>query len=158
GGRHRGRPGGADRPRPGRTGGAGRPAPAAAALSSQSDGCILAEFSIGWFSITPRSARRSTNLSGTEDRTMAPHQGFTNAVTLGQEVRVTIPASLFHNLEAMQRVTKQVLGQLGCEGCHSGFDIRYDVVRQFVVDERGAVQSPFGPGTPNAPSPGKTAK
>jgi len=89
---------------------------------------------------------------------MAFNQGLTNAVSsLGQEVHVTIPASLFHNLEAMQRVTKQVLGQLGCEACHSGFDIRYDVVRQFVVDERGALQSPFGPAGA-APSAGKTAK
>jgi len=87
---------------------------------------------------------------------MAPNVGFTNAVSsLGQEVRVTIPASLFHNLEGMQRVTKQILGQLGCEACHSGFDIRYDVVRQFVVDEKGQLMSPLAGGANPAPAKAK---
>ena len=77
---------------------------------------------------------------------MALNQGLTEASSLGQVVRVSIPASMFHNLDAMQKVTKQVLGQLGCEACHSGFDIRYDVVRQFVVDEKGRLQSVMGGG------------
>jgi hypothetical protein len=82
---------------------------------------------------------------------MALNQGLTDAASsLGQVVRVTIPVSLFHNLEAMHKVTRQVLGQLGCEACHSGFDIRYDVIRQFVVDEKGNLQTPLaGGGAPN---------
>lgn len=61
---------------------------------------------------------------------------------LGPVVRVSIPAGLHHNLDGMHNVTKQVLGQLGCEACHSGFDIRYDIVREFIADEKGNVRTP----------------
>lgn len=64
------------------------------------------------------------------------------ASSAGPVVRVSIPAGLSHNFDAMQRVTKQVLGQLGCEACHSGFDIRYDVLREFIADEKGNVRTP----------------
>jgi len=60
--------------------------------------------------------------------------------SLGQVVNVRIPAGFAHNFDAMQKVTRTVLGKLGCEGCHSGFDIRYDVVREFVADEQGNVR------------------
>jgi hypothetical protein len=82
---------------------------------------------------------------------MAFNQGLSEATSsVGHVVRVTIPAAMFHNLEAMHKVTRQVLGQLGCEACHSGFDIRYDVTRQFVVDERGNLQTPTIAGTGNS--------
>jgi len=61
---------------------------------------------------------------------------FENLASLGNPVRVTIPAKVANDLKSMQRITASVLGQLGCEGCHSGFDIRYDVVREFVVNEQ----------------------
>jgi hypothetical protein len=41
----------------------------------------------------------------------------------------------------MQKVTAQVLSQLGCDNCHSGFDIRFDLVRDFVVDANLAVRA-----------------
>jgi len=56
-------------------------------------------------------------------------------------VNVSVSADLHNNFDAMQRVTKSVLGKLGCEGCHSGFDIRYDVASQFVADEKGNVRA-----------------
>jgi len=59
----------------------------------------------------------------------------------GRVVRVSVSADLHNNFDAMQRVTKSVLGKLGCEGCHSGFDIRYDVARQFAADEKGNVRA-----------------
>jgi len=64
--------------------------------------------------------------------------------TLGQAVRVTIPASLTHNLDAMHRVTGNILKELGCGACHSGFDIRYDVLRDFVVDAQGNLKGATG--------------
>jgi len=64
------------------------------------------------------------------------------ASSAGPVVRVSIPTSVSHNFDAMQRVTKQVLGQLGCEACHSGFDIRYDVLREFIADEKGNLRTP----------------
>lgn len=62
-------------------------------------------------------------------------------VSAGNLVRVSIPAKVAFDLKGMQRVTAQVLGQLGCEACHSGFDIRFDVVRDFVVDEKLGVRA-----------------
>ena len=66
---------------------------------------------------------------------------FTDLVSAGNLVRVSIPAKVAFDLKSLQRVTAQVLGQLGCEACHSGFDIRFDVVRDFVVDEKLGVRA-----------------
>jgi hypothetical protein len=51
-------------------------------------------------------------------------------------VRVTIPAKVAYNLDAMRRVTDSILDRLGCSNCHSGHDIRFDIERHFVVDEK----------------------
>lgn len=51
-------------------------------------------------------------------------------------IRVTVPASAAFNLDSMNRITAEVLGKLGCPGCHSGFDIRFDFERRFVFDEK----------------------
>jgi hypothetical protein len=59
----------------------------------------------------------------------------------GNIVRVTINQRIAHDLKSMQKVTAQVLGQLGCEACHSGFDIRYDTVRDFIVDANLTVKA-----------------
>ena len=66
---------------------------------------------------------------------------FADSITSGNLVRVSIPAKVAFDLKSLQRVTAQVLGQLGCEACHSGFDIRFDVVRDFVVDEKLGVRA-----------------
>jgi hypothetical protein len=50
-------------------------------------------------------------------------------------VRVSIPAEVYFDLDKFQSVQKDILGRLGCRGCTSGFDIRFDYLRQFVVDE-----------------------
>jgi hypothetical protein len=67
--------------------------------------------------------------------------GLQQAGGLGPVVRVSIPAEFANNFDAMQKVTRSVLGKLGCDGCHSGFDIRYDAVREFIVDENGGVHT-----------------
>jgi hypothetical protein len=59
----------------------------------------------------------------------------------GRVVRVSVSADLHNSLEGMQRVTQSILGKLGCPGCHSGFDIRFDVASQFVADEKGNVRA-----------------
>lgn len=56
-------------------------------------------------------------------------------------IKVTVPASAAFNLESMNKVTAEVLGKLGCPGCHSGFDIRFDFERRFMFDEK--LQSRF---------------
>lgn len=49
-------------------------------------------------------------------------------------VNVTIPAEVAFDLERLQEVQKDILGRLGCQACCSGFDIRYDIARRFIVD------------------------
>ena len=55
----------------------------------------------------------------------------------GRTVHVTVPVSLANNFEKMQSVTKQVLGKLGCGGCHSGFDFRFIHEHEFNFNEKG---------------------
>lgn len=69
---------------------------------------------------------------------------FSNVSAAGNVVRVKIPVRIVNDLKSMQQVTASVLGQLGCEACHSGFDIRYDVVREFVVDAKLGVKAVGG--------------
>jgi len=58
----------------------------------------------------------------------------------GGAVRVTVPASIARDLDRMAVVTKDVLGRLGCPQCHSGFDIRFDIEREFFVNLDGKVR------------------
>ncbi|MBY0577605.1 MAG: hypothetical protein K2P57_01010 [Burkholderiales bacterium] len=51
-------------------------------------------------------------------------------------VRVTIPAEVAFNLDKMNKVTAGILGRLGCTACHSGYDIRFIVERDFVVNSK----------------------
>lgn len=56
-------------------------------------------------------------------------------------VRVSLPAAAYYNLDRFQVVQRDILERLGCGGCHSGFDIRYALQRQFVVNEQLVVTS-----------------
>ena len=51
-------------------------------------------------------------------------------------VRVAVEARVAHNIKAMQKVTAAVLGELNHPGCHSGFDIRFDIVSHYAVTEK----------------------
>ena len=51
-------------------------------------------------------------------------------------VTVRLPGEVANDLEKSQAVIKDLVGKLGCPGCHSGFDIRFILERQFVVDPR----------------------
>lgn len=50
-------------------------------------------------------------------------------------VRVSIPADIHADLDKFQKVQKDILGKLGCLGCCSGWDIRYNIQRQFVINQ-----------------------
>ncbi len=65
-------------------------------------------------------------------------------LTAGRAVRVTVPAKIAFNLDQMQKVTQEVLGRLGCDKCHSGWDIRFKLEEDFFVDERGNVRGGIG--------------
>lgn len=51
-------------------------------------------------------------------------------------VHVRMPRSVAFDLRSFQRIQKDILGRLGCQACCSGFDIRWDFVRGFAVDEK----------------------
>jgi hypothetical protein len=62
-------------------------------------------------------------------------------ITSANIVRVTIPAKVAYDREAMHQVTDSILDILGCPNCHSGKDIRFDIERRFIVDEKLNVRS-----------------
>ncbi len=49
-------------------------------------------------------------------------------------VRVALPADIAFNLGKFQKVQKDILGRLGCMACCSGWDIRWDIFRNYSVD------------------------
>ena len=51
-------------------------------------------------------------------------------------VYVKVPAKVAYDLKAMNKVTAAILDRLGCPECHSGHDIRWDVVREFFINEK----------------------
>jgi hypothetical protein len=55
-------------------------------------------------------------------------------LSANRTVHVTIPAEVAFDLDSFQKVQKDILGRLGCMACCSGWDIRFDIERRFVVD------------------------
>jgi hypothetical protein len=51
-------------------------------------------------------------------------------------VRVSIPAEVAFDVDRFQKVQRDILGKLGCQACCSGWDIRFDMEKRFVVDEK----------------------
>ena len=49
-------------------------------------------------------------------------------------VRVYVNGDVFYNLEKMQKITAEVLGRLGCGGCHSGHVLDFLHLQEFVVN------------------------
>lgn len=56
--------------------------------------------------------------------------------SLGNVVRVSVPAKVAFDLASMQKVTASILDRFGCPACHSGLDIRFDMMHDFVVNDR----------------------
>jgi serine protease inhibitor ecotin len=59
-----------------------------------------------------------------------------NLIRSGNTIYVTVPTSVAYDYNKMDRITKTVLGKLGCEGCHSGFDIRFLNESRFRFNEK----------------------
>lgn len=51
-------------------------------------------------------------------------------------VQVSVPSEVYFNLSQFQKVQESILGRLGCRACTSGWDIRFDLQRRFLVDEK----------------------
>ena len=49
-------------------------------------------------------------------------------------VRVSVPAKAYYDLDSIQEIHRDILGELGCLACCSGWDIRFDMQQNFVID------------------------
>ena len=49
-------------------------------------------------------------------------------------VNVDVPMELLWDFDGLMDVKKRVLGELGCQACTSGYDIRWRGTRDFVVN------------------------
>ena len=56
-------------------------------------------------------------------------------------VRVHVPPEVTYDIEAMQRITRDVLERLGCGGCHSGRAIEFVNLSEFVVNANLEVEA-----------------
>jgi hypothetical protein len=56
------------------------------------------------------------------------------AFAKSQPVYVVVPPKL--DLKGVNQITERTLGILGCENCHSGFDIRFIQQSVILVDKK----------------------
>ena len=49
-------------------------------------------------------------------------------------IRVSLPGKIAYDLNAFQKAQATILDRLGFTACCSGWDIRFDIVRDFAVD------------------------
>jgi len=47
-----------------------------------------------------------------------------------------MPIRVLNDIDQFQKAQRGLLERLGCQGCTSGFDIRYEFIRKFIVDEQ----------------------
>jgi hypothetical protein len=71
-------------------------------------------------------------------------QPVTRAAALDRVVHVTLPAEVAFDIDRFTKVQVDILGKLGCMACCSGWDIRYDIQRRFVVDGQLNVREAAG--------------
>jgi hypothetical protein len=55
---------------------------------------------------------------------------------LTNRVNIYVTRDVAFNLEKMTQITKTVLGKLGCDGCHSGRDLHYQIIEDYVVNPK----------------------
>ena len=59
-------------------------------------------------------------------------------------VSVYVPSRVLYDLDSMQKITADVLGKLGCGGCHSGRILDFLELEQFVVNPETLKVSELG--------------
>jgi hypothetical protein len=67
--------------------------------------------------------------------------GASPATVQSNVVRVVVPAEVAFDLDKIQAVQKDILKRLGCLACCSGWDIRFDMEREFIVDQQLNIRS-----------------
>ena len=55
-------------------------------------------------------------------------------------VTISVPAGVAGDLKKINQVTKEILGRLGCLGCHSGYDLRFVIERDYRVNPNLEIQ------------------
>jgi hypothetical protein len=63
----------------------------------------------------------------------------TSALTPANRLRtihVTAPTKVLFDLDSFVKIQKDILGRLGHLACTSGFDIRWEFVDRFQIDEK----------------------
>jgi len=65
--------------------------------------------------------------------------------SLNRPVRVQISSTVASKLDLFQKAQEKILERLGCPACCSGHDIRWDTVRDFLVDDNFKIRE-FGGG------------
>ena len=68
----------------------------------------------------------------------------TSQAAAGRVIHVTVPATVAYDFDKITKVTKTILGKLGCAPCHSGFDIRFHLEDIFAADEKLNVTNGVG--------------
>jgi len=61
----------------------------------------------------------------------------------GRVVQVSLPASVAFDIDKFQEIQRSILDKLGCGACCSGMDIRFDLQRRFMVDEKLNIREPL---------------
>jgi len=59
----------------------------------------------------------------------------TEKVQARRRVYISAPRGADTDIKRIFKITQSVLGKLGCEGCHSGFDLRW--VNDPIFNEKG---------------------
>lgn len=73
-------------------------------------------------------------------------QGIPTSEPARERVRIYVTRDVSFNLDKMAKITKQVLGKLGCDGCHSGRILDFIEIQDFVVNPKTLdVQEVIGP-------------
>lgn len=68
----------------------------------------------------------------------------TTRTSFNRPVNVRVPAEVAYDLEKAQQIQREILGRLGCMACCSGFDIRFILENEFIVDRELNVREAGG--------------
>ena len=58
-----------------------------------------------------------------------------DTVPVPHPIRVALPGRVANDIKLFQEAQLKILDRLGCLACCSGFDIRFDTIRDFAIDE-----------------------
>jgi hypothetical protein len=56
-------------------------------------------------------------------------------------VRISLPASVAYNADALKKTIASVVDRIGCRTCFSGADCRFSMERDLAVDQKGGISA-----------------